>query len=47
MVKTLAELLGRAGLEVIHNLADFFTKAFDAKKFHSMRRLIMNDPADN
>ena len=26
------------------NIADFFTKAFDAKKFHSMRRVIMNDP---
>ena len=34
-------------VRTIHNLADFFTKAFDAKKFHSMRRLIMNDPADN
>ena len=26
------------------NWSDFFTKAFDAKKFHAMRRVIMNDP---
>ena len=26
------------------NIADFFTKAFDSKKFHAMRRVIMNDP---
>ena len=25
------------------NVSDFFTKAFDAKKFHSMRRIIMNE----
>ena len=23
---------------------DFFTKVFDARKFHAMRRIIMNDP---
>ncbi len=26
------------------NCSDFFTKSFDAKKFHAMRRVIMNDP---
>ena len=26
------------------NWSDFFTKAFEAKKFHAMRRVIMNDP---
>ena len=26
------------------NWSDFFTKAFDGKKFHAMRRVIMNDP---
>ena len=25
------------------NWSDFFTKAFDGKKFHAMRRIIMND----
>ena len=25
------------------DVSDFFTKAFDAKKFHSMRRIIMNE----
>ena len=26
------------------NIADFFTKPLDAKKFHAMRKLIMNEP---
>ena len=30
-------------VRTVDNLADFFTKAFDAKKFHAMRRVIMND----
>ena len=28
------------------NLADFFTKPLDGKKFHAMRRLIMNEASD-
>ena len=28
------------------NIADFFTKALKAKKFHAMRRQIMNESAD-
>ena len=31
-------------VRTVDNWADFFTKAFDAKKFHAMRRVIMNDP---
>ena len=30
----------------IDNLADFFTKPLDGKKFHAMRRLIMNEAGD-
>lgn len=26
------------------NIADFFTKPLQGKKFHAMRRLIMNEP---
>jgi hypothetical protein len=26
------------------NWSDFFTEAFESKKFHAMRRVIMNDP---
>ena len=26
------------------NIADFFTKPLNAKKFHAMRRVIMNEP---
>ena len=28
----------------VMDLAAFVTRAFDAKKFHAMRRVIMNDP---
>ena len=28
------------------NIADFFTKPLDGKKFHAMRRLIMNEASD-
>ena len=31
-------------VRTMHNVADFFTKAFEAKKFHAMRRIVMNDP---
>ena len=31
-------------VRTVDNVSDFFTKAFDSKKFHSMRRVIMNDP---
>ena len=31
-------------VHTMHNVADFFTKAFEAKKFHAMRRIVMNDP---
>ena len=28
------------------NIADFFTKPLDGKKFHAMRRLIMNEASE-
>ena len=30
-------------VRTVDNLADFFTKTFEAKKFHAMRRVIMNE----
>ena len=32
-------------VNTIHNLADFFTKALDAKEFFRMRDIIMNVPS--
>ena len=31
-------------VRTMDNWSDFFTRAFEAKKFHAMRRVIMNDP---